>query len=58
MQLSFALPQDLLSADTVLMIDAGFLCTELSGAFAIPREPSESDECGNGARIGRWLPAP
>jgi hypothetical protein len=46
-QLSFAPPQGQLSADTMLVIDAGFLCIELMG-----------DECATGTRIVRLLPAP
>jgi hypothetical protein len=46
-QLSFAPPQGLLSADAMLVIDAGVLCIQLMG-----------DECVVGTEIVRLLPAP
>jgi hypothetical protein len=47
-QLSFAVPQGLLSGETMLALDAGYLCTELLGGA----------DCGTGAGIVRLLPAP
>jgi len=46
-RLAFALPEGELSADAMLMLDAGFLCIELMG-----------DECVEGTGILRQLPAP
>jgi hypothetical protein len=47
-QLSFVIPQGLLSGGTMLALDAGYLCTELLGGA----------DCGTGAGIVRLLPAP
>lgn len=47
-QLSFAVPQGLLSGDKMLALDAGSLCTELL----------EGGDCGRRADIVRLLPAP
>lgn len=55
-KLSFELPHGVLSADTMLALDGGFLCTSLRpGADDSAAQP---EDCANGAGLVRLVPAP